>query len=160
MAYKSVKDLDAIDIKIIERLCKDSSASLADIAALPEPIRRRASRRRRSGNAFMSAPRAKSIDELKRIANRMRIDIVRMIGAAGSGALEELVVVRVSAPHDRAEGVTRVLCRLRSSISAAASTGVMRSLRTTPPDARRHDRPGSSSVCCCAPWSAVRELAY
>jgi Lrp/AsnC family transcriptional regulator for asnA, asnC and gidA len=32
MAYKSVKDLDAIDIKIIERLCKDSSASLADIA--------------------------------------------------------------------------------------------------------------------------------
>jgi Lrp/AsnC family transcriptional regulator, regulator for asnA, asnC and gidA len=32
MAYKSVKDLDAIDIKIIERLCKDSSASLSDIA--------------------------------------------------------------------------------------------------------------------------------
>ena len=32
MAYKSVKDLDAIDVKIIERLCKDSSASLADIA--------------------------------------------------------------------------------------------------------------------------------
>lgn len=32
MAYKSVKDLDAIDIKIIEKLCKDSSASLADIA--------------------------------------------------------------------------------------------------------------------------------
>jgi len=32
MAYKSIKDLDAIDIKIIERLCKDSSASLNDIA--------------------------------------------------------------------------------------------------------------------------------
>jgi len=32
MAYKSVKDLDAIDVKIIEKLCKDSSASLADIA--------------------------------------------------------------------------------------------------------------------------------
>jgi Lrp/AsnC family transcriptional regulator for asnA, asnC and gidA len=32
MAYKSVKDLDTIDIKIIELLCKDSSASLADIA--------------------------------------------------------------------------------------------------------------------------------
>jgi len=32
MAYKSVKDLDAIDIKIIERLCKDSSASLSEIA--------------------------------------------------------------------------------------------------------------------------------
>ena len=26
-----------------------------------------------------------SVDELKRIANRMRIDIVKMIGAAGSG---------------------------------------------------------------------------
>jgi Lrp/AsnC family transcriptional regulator for asnA, asnC and gidA len=32
MAYKSVKDLDAVDIKIIERLCRDSSASLSDIA--------------------------------------------------------------------------------------------------------------------------------
>ena len=32
MAYKSVKDLDAVDIRIIERLCKDSSASLSDIA--------------------------------------------------------------------------------------------------------------------------------
>ncbi|WP_174591514.1 Lrp/AsnC family transcriptional regulator [Methanocella conradii] len=32
MAYKSIKDLDAIDIKIIEKLCKDSSASLNDIA--------------------------------------------------------------------------------------------------------------------------------
>lgn len=32
MAYKSVKDLDAVDIKIIEKLCKDSSASLSDIA--------------------------------------------------------------------------------------------------------------------------------
>ena len=32
MSYKSVKDLDAIDIKIIEKLCQDSSASLADIA--------------------------------------------------------------------------------------------------------------------------------
>ena len=32
MAYKSVKDLDAIDIKIIERLSRDSSASLSDIA--------------------------------------------------------------------------------------------------------------------------------
>jgi len=32
MAYKSIKDLDAIDIKIIEKLCQDSSASLADIA--------------------------------------------------------------------------------------------------------------------------------
>jgi Lrp/AsnC family transcriptional regulator, regulator for asnA, asnC and gidA len=31
-SYKSVKDLDAIDIKIIEKLCQDSSASLADIA--------------------------------------------------------------------------------------------------------------------------------
>ena len=33
----------------------------------------------------MSAPQAKSIEELNRISNRMRIDIVRMIGAAGSG---------------------------------------------------------------------------
>ena len=32
MAYKSVKDLDAVDIRIIEKLCKDSSASLSDIA--------------------------------------------------------------------------------------------------------------------------------
>lgn len=32
MAYKSIRDLDAIDIKIIEKLCKDSSASLNDIA--------------------------------------------------------------------------------------------------------------------------------
>jgi Lrp/AsnC family transcriptional regulator for asnA, asnC and gidA len=32
MAYKSVKDLDAVDIKIIEKLSKDSSASLSDIA--------------------------------------------------------------------------------------------------------------------------------
>jgi len=32
MAYKSIKDLDAIDIKIIEKLCQDSSASLNDIA--------------------------------------------------------------------------------------------------------------------------------
>ncbi|HMK46131.1 MAG TPA: Lrp/AsnC family transcriptional regulator [Methanocella sp.] len=32
MAYKSVKDLDTVDIKIIEKLCKDSSASLSDIA--------------------------------------------------------------------------------------------------------------------------------
>ena len=32
MAYKSVKDLDAVDIKIIEKLCRDSSASLSDIA--------------------------------------------------------------------------------------------------------------------------------
>ena len=33
----------------------------------------------------MSAPQAKSIEELNRISKRMRIDIVRMIGAAGSG---------------------------------------------------------------------------
>ncbi|HSA91826.1 MAG TPA: transketolase [Terriglobales bacterium] len=33
----------------------------------------------------MSASQAKSIEELQRIANRMRIDIVRMLGAAGSG---------------------------------------------------------------------------
>ncbi len=33
----------------------------------------------------MSAPRAASLEELKRIANRLRIDIVQMIGAAGSG---------------------------------------------------------------------------
>lgn len=32
MAYKSVHDLDAVDIKIIEKLCQDSSASLSDIA--------------------------------------------------------------------------------------------------------------------------------
>jgi Lrp/AsnC family transcriptional regulator for asnA, asnC and gidA len=32
MAYKSIKDLDAIDVKIIEKLCQDSSASLNDIA--------------------------------------------------------------------------------------------------------------------------------
>jgi Lrp/AsnC family transcriptional regulator for asnA, asnC and gidA len=32
MSYKSVKDLDEVDIKIIEKLCKDSSASLSDIA--------------------------------------------------------------------------------------------------------------------------------
>jgi Lrp/AsnC family transcriptional regulator, regulator for asnA, asnC and gidA len=32
MAYKSVKDLDDIDIKILEMLCKDSSASLSEIA--------------------------------------------------------------------------------------------------------------------------------
>ncbi|MCD1296053.1 Lrp/AsnC family transcriptional regulator [Methanocella sp. CWC-04] len=32
MAYKSINDLDAVDIKIIERLCKDASASLSDIA--------------------------------------------------------------------------------------------------------------------------------
>ncbi len=31
MAYKSVKDLDVIDLKIIERLSQDSSSSLADI---------------------------------------------------------------------------------------------------------------------------------
>jgi transketolase len=33
----------------------------------------------------MAAPRIESIDELKRIATRSRIDIVKMIGAAGSG---------------------------------------------------------------------------
>ena len=31
MAYKSVKDLDGIDLEIIERLSQDSSSSLADI---------------------------------------------------------------------------------------------------------------------------------
>lgn len=31
MAYKSAKDLDMIDLKIIERLSQDSSSSLADI---------------------------------------------------------------------------------------------------------------------------------
>lgn len=33
----------------------------------------------------MAAPRIDSIDELKRIATRSRIDIIKMIGAAGSG---------------------------------------------------------------------------
>lgn len=33
----------------------------------------------------MSTPRADSVAELKRLANRLRIDIVKMIGAAGSG---------------------------------------------------------------------------
>ncbi|HWR34533.1 MAG TPA: transketolase [Clostridia bacterium] len=33
----------------------------------------------------MTAQRIESIDELKRLSNRLRIDIVRMIGAAGSG---------------------------------------------------------------------------
>jgi transketolase len=33
----------------------------------------------------MSAPRVDSVAELKRLANRLRIDIVKMIGAAGSG---------------------------------------------------------------------------
>ena len=33
----------------------------------------------------MSAPRVESVAELKRLANRLRIDIVKMIGAAGSG---------------------------------------------------------------------------
>ena len=33
----------------------------------------------------MSAPRLESLAELKRLANRLRIDIVKMIGAAGSG---------------------------------------------------------------------------
>ena len=33
----------------------------------------------------MSAPRLESVAELKRLANRLRIDIVKMIGAAGSG---------------------------------------------------------------------------
>ncbi|MFB3915800.1 MAG: transketolase [Terriglobales bacterium] len=33
----------------------------------------------------MSTPRVESVDELKRIANRIRIEIVKMIGAAGSG---------------------------------------------------------------------------
>src|SRR5512146_2804687 len=33
----------------------------------------------------MSTPRVESIDELKRIANRIRIEIVKMIAAAGSG---------------------------------------------------------------------------
>ncbi len=33
----------------------------------------------------MSAPRTASLEELKRIANRLRIDIVQMIGTAGSG---------------------------------------------------------------------------
>ena len=33
----------------------------------------------------MSVPRVESLTELKRLANRLRIDIVRMIGAAGSG---------------------------------------------------------------------------
>jgi transketolase len=33
----------------------------------------------------MTAPRIESIDELKRLATRLRIEIIRMIGAAGSG---------------------------------------------------------------------------
>ena len=33
----------------------------------------------------MSAPRLDSVAELKRLANRLRVDIVKMIGAAGSG---------------------------------------------------------------------------
>ena len=39
----------------------------------------------------MSNQPVHSVDELKRIALRMRLDIVKMIGAAGSGHVERLV---------------------------------------------------------------------